>query len=170
MMRIKALLFAVLVLTLGPAASARAPNLAEVWNGAEINWRDIRSGIYESSQTGRPVIMVFHAPWCTACKKFRAVFYDKEIVQASRDFVMILIDGDADKASNGAFSPDGTYVPRTIFLDSEGNVQSHLKAAGDPKYPHSVDINSPRELLSLMQRAKETMKIVPPQQSADDRT
>ena len=170
MMRIKALLFAVLVLTLGPAASARAPNLAEVWNGAEINWRDIRSGIYESSQTGRPVIMVFHAPWCTACKKFRAVFYDKEIVQASRDFVMILIDGDADKASNGAFSPDGTYVPRTIFLDSEGNVQSHLKAAGDPKYPHSVDTNRPRELLSLLQRAKETMKIVPPQQSADDRT
>lgn len=170
MVRFKAFVLALFVLALAPAVSARAPDLAEVWNGAEINWRDIRTGIYESSQSGRPVIMVFHAPWCTACKKFRAVFYDKAIVEASKDFVMILIDGDADKVSNGAFSPDGTYVPRTIFLDSEGNVQSQLKGAGDPKYPHSLDINSPRELLSLMQRARETMKITPPQQSAGDRT
>jgi hypothetical protein len=114
--------------------------------------------------------MVFHATWCSACKKFRAVFFDKGIVEASKDFVMILIDADADKVSNGAFSPDGTYVPRTIFLDSDGNIQSQLKGAGDPQYPHSLDVDSPKELLSLMQQARETLKIVPPQQTARDRT
>jgi hypothetical protein len=116
--------------------------------------------------------MVFHAPWCTACKKYRSVFFDKGVVDASKDFVMILIDADADKMSNGAFSPDGTYVPRTLFLDSDGNVQAHLRGKGDPKYPHSIDINSPDELRSLMLTARETMlKGAPaPQQSAGDRT
>jgi len=151
-------------------AHARAPEMADLWNGAQIDWRDIRSGIYESAKTGRPVIMLFHAPWCSACKKFRAVFYDTQIVEASKDFVMILIDADADKVSNGAFSPDGTYVPRTLFFDSEGNVQSQLKGAGDPNYPHSLDIDSPKELLSLMRRARETLKGFPQQQTAGDRT
>lgn len=169
MKRLAIVVISALLLGSGLCA-ARTPGMADVWNGAAINWRDIRSGIYESSQTGRPVIMVFHASWCSACKKFRAVFYDKGIVEASKDFVMILIDADSDKMSNGAFSPDGTYVPRTIFLDSEGNVQAHLKGTGDPKYPHSLDVNSPGELFSLMQRAREQFRLAPPQQTARERT
>lgn len=154
-------------------ASARTPDLSEAWNGAEIDWRDIRSGIYESAKTGRPVIMVFHASWCPSCKKYRSVFYDREIVEAARNFVMILVDGDKDKMTNGAFAPDGTYVPRTLFLDSEGNIQGHLIGKGDPKYPHSIDINGPAELLSLMRTARATMKgfeLAPPADAGGGRT
>lgn len=171
MTRFLAAVFAAFLSFATHSASAKTPELAEAWNGSEINWRDIRSGVYESSKTGRPVIMVFHASWCTACRKYRKVFFDKDIVAASKDFVMILIDGDADKTTNGAFAPDGTYVPRTIFLDSEGNIESHLVGKSDPKFPHSIDLNSPAELLSLMQKARETMKgFEAPQQSAGDRT
>lgn len=164
------ILFASWLVLAGTLAFARQPDMADIWNGGEINWRDIRSGIYESSKTGRPVIMVFHAAWCPSCKKYRSVFYDKRIVEASRDFVMILIDADADKSSNGAFSPDGTYVPRTIFLNSEGDVQSQFRGAGDPKYPHSIDVDRPDELLSLMQKAKDAMRAEPPRQPSVDRT
>lgn len=170
MKRLPAILLALLVLALPMMVRGETPGLADVWNGAEINWRDIRSGIYESSKTGRPVIMVFHAPWCSACRKYRSVFFDKEVVAAAKDFVMILIDGDADKMSNGAFAPDGTYVPRTIFLDSEGNIQSHLIGAGDPKFPHSIDINGPAELLALMRKARETMRGFQAEQTTRDRT
>lgn len=165
------LLVALSLSLLGGMALARQPDMADVWNGSEINWRDLRSGIYESSQTGRPVVMVFHAPWCSACKKYRSVFFDKSIVQASKDFVMILVDADADKMANGAFAPDGTYVPRTLFLDSDGNVQAQLRGKGDPQYPHSIDINGPEELRTLMQTARETMlNNAPAGQTADDRT
>ena len=99
------------------SADARTPNHADQWNGAEINWRDARTGIYEASKTGRPVIMVFHATWCSVCKRFREVFKDPAVVAASRDFVMILVDADAEKEINGAFQPDGSYVPRTLFID-----------------------------------------------------
>lgn len=134
-------------------ANATMPPHAGEWNGAEINWRDARSGIYEASKTGRPVIMVFHATWCSVCKRFREVFKDPAVVAASRDFVMILVDAEAEKEINGAFQPDGSYVPRTLFIDSDGNVSDKL-VGSDPQYPHSVNVDTPEELLSLMKKAR----------------
>lgn len=142
------------VLALAATANAATP-YAELFNGAEINWRDPKSGIYEASKTGRPVIMVFHASWCTACKRYREVFKDAGVVAASKDFIMILVDAEQEKEVNGAFAPDGTYVPRTLFIDSEGNVSDKL-VGKDPKYPHTIDIEKPDELLSLMNKARDS--------------
>jgi hypothetical protein len=75
------------------------------------------------------------------------------VVDAARDIVMILVDADADKAANGAFAPDGTYVPRTIFMTSDGEVRSDLTGKSDPEHPHAVDIEVPDELLALMLKA-----------------
>ena len=134
------------------SAHARTPDMADVWNGAQIEWRDIKTGIYEASSSGKTAIMVFHAPWCTACKRYREVFKDPGVVAASKKFVMILIDGDADKMSNGAFAPDGTYVPRTLFLNSDGDVLPQY-VGKDPKFPHTIDVDNPDELRSLMIKA-----------------
>lgn len=158
---LKSLICALCLLIAAPlAASARTPAHADLWNGAEINWRDARSGIYEASKTGRPVIMVFHATWCGVCKRYREVFKNPEIVAASRDFVMILVDADAEKEINGAFSPDGTYVPRTLFIDSDGNISDKL-VGPDPKYPHTIDVDHPDELLSLMKKARQVFDMAP---------
>ena len=146
-------LFAAALLLLVPATAFAAADHADLFNGAEINWRDSKTGIYEASKTGKPVIMVLHATWCSACKRYRAVFKDPGIVAASKDFIMILVDADKEKEINGAFSPDGTYVPRTLFIDSEGNVSEKF-TGGDPKYPHTIDADNPAELLTLMIRAK----------------
>jgi len=150
-----------LLLALPLVANAHTPQHADLWNGAEINWRDPRSGIYEATKTGRPVLMVFHATWCGACKKYRAVFKDPGIVAASRDFVMILVDADTEKEVNGAFAPDGAYVPRTLFIDPDGNVSDKL-VGKDPQFPHTIDIESPGELLALMRRAKEVLPMPAP--------
>lgn len=170
MSRLCTVFFALTLVLLPLAASARTPNHAGLWNSAEINWRDIKSGVFEASQTGKPVVMVFHATWCSACKKFRSVFLDKGVIDAAKDFVMILIDGDAEKEVNSAFSPDGTYVPRTIFLDAEGNIRSEFKGQGDPKYPHSIDVNSPAELLALMEKARSAMQPGKPSPPAENKT
>ena len=146
-------LFAAALLLLVPATAFAAADHADLFNGAEINWRVSKTGIYEASKTGKPVIMVLHATWCSACKRYRAVFKDPGIVAASKDFIMILVDADKEKEINGAFSPDGTYVPRTLFIDSEGNVSEKF-TGGDPKYPHTIDADNPAELLTLMIRAK----------------
>lgn len=134
-------------------ARAATPNLAEVWNAPAVAWRTLQTGIPEATQSGKTVVMVFHAPWCTACRTYRSVFKDPRIVEASKDLVMILIDADADKVANGAFAPDGTYVPRTIFMSPDGEVRTDLTGKSDPQHPHTIDIQKPDELLALMQRA-----------------
>ncbi len=151
--------FVASLLAIFPLA-AKTPDLAAEWNGAEINWRDIKSGIYEASNSGKTAIMVFHAPWCAACKRYREVFKDPGVVAASKSFVMVLIDADADKSTNGAFSPDGTYVPRTIFMNSDGDVLSKF-VGKDPKFPHTIDVDNPDELRTLMLKASGGLDVVP---------
>ncbi len=145
---------------MAPPADAHTPAMADVWNGAEIAWTDVGSGIRESTRTGKPVIMVFHASWCSSCKRYRQVWKDPGVVAASKSFVMILVDVDQEPDANGAFSPDGTYVPRTIFYDSEGNVRTEIRGK-DPEYPHTIDLDDPAELRSLMNKAIAT---APPQE------
>lgn len=133
-------------------ASARSPNLAEAWNGAQIEWRDVGAGIREATHTGKPLVMVFHAEWCKACRRYREVWKDPGVVAGSRNFVMVLVDVDQRPQDNGAFSPDGTYIPRTIFYSAEGEVMKHVRGK-DPDFPHTVDIDDPTELRTLMERA-----------------
>lgn len=134
-----------------PAVFA-APRMAELWNGAQIDWREVGPGIRESNQTGKPVIMLFHASWCGSCKRYREVWKDPGVVAASKNFVMVLVDVDSDPDANGAFSPDGTYVPRTIFYTSEGDVMKDAHGK-DPEYPHTIDLDDPTELRTLMEKA-----------------
>lgn len=133
-------------------ASAAAPKMAELWNGEEIAWQNVGPGIQESTRTGKTVVMVFHASWCASCKRYRQVWKDPGVVAASRDLVMILVDVDTEPTANGAFSPDGTYVPRTIFYSPEGDVMTDLRGK-DPEYPHTIDLDDPTELRTLMQKA-----------------
>jgi protein-disulfide reductase (glutathione) len=146
-----AALFAIATLAI-TGARANAPG-AENWNAPAITWHSLKTGIPEATRTGKTVVMVFHAPWCTACAKYRAVFKDERVVAASKNVVMILVDADADKTANGAFAPDGTYVPRTLFMTPDGEVRTDLTGTTDPEHPHSLDIEKADELLALMQKA-----------------
>jgi thiol:disulfide interchange protein len=134
------------------SAAAGQPSMAELWNGAEIAWQEVGPGIRESSRTGKPVVMLFHASWCTSCKRYRQVWKDPGVVAASKSFIMILVDVDKDPDANGAFSPDGTYVPRTIFYTAEGDVMNEV-VGKDAEYPHTIDLDDPTELRTLMQKA-----------------
>jgi thiol:disulfide interchange protein len=142
-----------LLLALAPAARANAPELAAEWNHPAIAWRDMGAGVKESISSGKPVLMVMHASWCQACRRYREVFKDPRVVAASAKFVMILVDVQKYPDVNGAFAPDGTYVPRTLFVDPDGEVDATL-VGSDPQYPHSLKIDTPEELLGLMLRAK----------------
>jgi len=149
-------------------AEAREPDLAAEWNGAEIAWRTLPVGIKEATASGKTAIMVFHASWCTACRQYRTVFRDPGVVEAARDYVMILIDVDKDPRANGAFAPDGTYVPRTLFMTPEGDVRTDLVGKTDPEHPHTIDIKDPTELLSLMRRGAGRMPKGPDERAALD--
>jgi protein-disulfide reductase (glutathione) len=134
------------------SATAAEPPMADLWNGAQIQWRGVGPGIREATRTGKPLIMLFHASWCTSCKRYRQVWKDPGVVAQSKNFVMVLVDVDTEPDANGAFSPDGTYVPRTIFYTPDGDVMSDMRGK-DPEYPHTIDLDDPSELRTLMQKA-----------------
>ena len=146
------LAFAILIAAAASDAGARQPKMAELWNGSEIDWKEVGPGIQESTRTGKTVVMLFHASWCASCKRYRQVWKDPAVVAASRKLVMILVDVDSEPTANGAFSPDGTYVPRTIFYSPEGDVMTDLRGK-DPEYPHTINLDDPAELRTLMQKA-----------------
>jgi protein-disulfide reductase (glutathione) len=158
-----ALLMAAAVLA-SPLAFAKSPDGASNWNGSEIAWHDMRTGVMEATKSGKTAIMVMHAEWCSACKKYRNVFADPAIVASSKDYIMILIDVDKDPTTNGAFSPDGTYVPRTLFITPDGDVRKDLVGKTDPEHPHTIDNKSPDELLGLMRKGVPGGSGVPPQE------
>lgn len=156
-----ALLALCMAATAGRGATEAKPPMADLWNGAEIQWHSVGPGIREATRTGKPLIMLFHASWCASCKRYRQVWKDPGVVAQSKNFVMVLVDVDTEPAANGAFSPDGTYVPRTIFYTPDGEVMKSVHGK-DPEYPHTIDLDDPTELRSLMQKAAAERAPPPP--------
>jgi protein-disulfide reductase (glutathione) len=141
-MRRLALVFALL---LGSTAAAHD------WNGA-IAWRPYAAGLAEAKKTGRPVCLVVSTEWCPHCRNYARVFHDPAVVEASRSFVMIHVDKDAEPAASGAYAPDGEYIPRTMFLDAQGRLSPDLHAPR-PRYLYFYNESDPRQLLASMEAA-----------------
>jgi thiol-disulfide isomerase/thioredoxin len=96
-----------------PAATATAPSNGF---GDGIAWRGFDEGLAEASTHGFPLMMVVHASWCAQCKALKPKFADPELQELSHEFVMVNVDQDLVPKSQ-EFGPDGTYVPRVLFVD-----------------------------------------------------
>ncbi|VVC89244.1 unnamed protein product [Leptidea sinapis] len=77
-----------------------------VWAGS------LDSGIKIASHHKKPVMLIIHKSWCSACKGLKPKFAaSTELQVLSKHFVMVnLIDDEEPKDTS--FAPDGTYIPR----------------------------------------------------------
>lgn len=77
-----------------------------VWAGS------LDSGLKIASNHNKPVMVIIHKSWCTACKNLKPKFATSDEIQnLSKHFIMInLVDEEEPK--NGSFAPDGNYIPR----------------------------------------------------------
>lgn len=99
-----------------PAAKPRTATApAHGFNDA-IAWRGLDEGLAEAKAEGRPLMLVVHASWCERCKELKPAFQDGRLAELSEQFVMVNADQD-DTPAVLAYSPDGTYIPRVLFLD-----------------------------------------------------
>lgn len=144
-----------------PASSAPATTITanipedSKWAGSRIAWQSLDEGLALAKREGRPVMMVVKTEWCGRCKEYSALFRDESVEKAARDFVMVLVDGDADDGAS-RYAPDGTYVPRTFFLSPDGEIDASLHGP-HPRYRYFVNSSRPESLAELMARARDAL-------------
>jgi thiol-disulfide isomerase/thioredoxin len=135
------------------AAGANEPRerATSDWNDGAIDWKGYREGMDFVQILDKPGILVFYTTWCPHCKNYSWVFHDPEVVKLSKQFVMIRVDKDAEKALNDRYGRHGTYVPRTFFVGKDGEVDWAVHGLNSG-YPYFLDEYDPAELRGLMQR------------------
>lgn len=136
-------------LLLGAAAPVRA---ALDWNESGIAWRGLDEGLREARRTGRPLCLVVFTQTCPHCRNYSQVFRDPRVVERAKQFVMVKLDQDAADRDAHRFAPDGAYIPRTLFLSPDGEMQTTIHAARN-KYVHFYDERNPISLLNGMTKA-----------------
>lgn len=85
-----------------------------------IRWYSYQDGLARAAETGRPIVIDFHADWCKWCKELdKKTFSDPRVIQAMNErFVPVSVDTEADKQTAAAFQVRS--LPTMWFLTSEG--------------------------------------------------
>lgn len=118
----------------------------------DINWVTFEDGKILSKEQNKPLMLLIHKSWCGACKALKPQFATSlEIEKLSLEFVMVNLM-DNEEPQDKEYSPDGGYIPRILFLDPSGEVQSDIKNEnGNESYKYFY--HSPAQIVESMQRA-----------------
>ena len=111
------ILFAVAALAVAGAAFALAPK-SDGTDKEGIVWTDFEQGSEYALKNDLPVMIYFSTKWCGWCRKLeRDVYTVPEVVEMSKKFVNIRIDGDQSKELTMRYKVRG--YPTIIFTDSD---------------------------------------------------
>ena len=122
------------------------------WNDAKVQWQAYEQGIAAAKKDKKPVLLVFFTEWCPHCTNYSKVFHDQKVVDESKKFVMIRLDKDKNAELSKKFAPDGEYIPRTYFLNSDGALDPAITAPR-AEYKYFYDERNPAQLLAGMDAA-----------------
>lgn len=143
---------AYLAFFVGFMAQSTRPASAADWNDVAIQWRPWAKALAEAKAHQKPICLVFYTNWCGHCRNYSKVFHAREVVEASRRFVMVRLNRDANPRLSRRFAIDGDYIPRTYFLSPDGVPDPRIHADRDD-FKYFYDEDDPASLLAAMRAA-----------------
>jgi|SRR5579862_8699149 len=148
----------IFVLLLSAVAALDRPALAGGdWNDSGIKWRSYDEGLAEAKKSKKPICLIFYTEWCPHCANYSKEFHDPKVIEKSKQFVMIRLDNDKNQALSKQYAPDGSYIPRTYFLSSNGTLDPDIHAPHD-QFKYFYDEHNPDSVLAAMDAALKKMK------------
>jgi len=81
--------------------------------------KDLDAALALAKKEGKRIVVDFETTWCGPCKVMDQLVYTaKPVVEISKDFVFVKLDGDEEKELNDKFEVKA--YPTMILLDSDG--------------------------------------------------
>jgi len=147
----RATLAFLLILAVGLAA---APVRADdEWNDKGITWQPYDAGLALAKKEKKPVCLIFFAPWSERSASYAKVFHDPAVVAKAKGFVMIRLELGPENAGLAVkYAPDGSYLPRTLFLSPTGELWPDVRGPLD-EYKYFYDVHDPKSVLAGMDAA-----------------
>jgi len=131
------LIVAVLATIVGCRAQAPEKPQTKAIGGAAIAWNyDYADGMAKAREAGKPVMVDVFSSTCLPCKILdETVFSRADVVEASKAFVTVRVDGDKNPDTTRKLRVSG--YPTVLFLTPEG--QEIGRSLGAVPYQDMLD-------------------------------
>jgi thiol-disulfide isomerase/thioredoxin len=128
-------------------------SFAEIdWNDGKVQWHSYVDGLLAAKKENKNILVIVYADWCGASKQYSKMFFDPEVIESSKNVVLIKLNQDTDKQFTKKYSLDGDYVPRTYILGKDLNIRpSPYKSK---KYDFYLPPGNNKYLASLLKNLK----------------
>lgn len=157
MRRIRTQVRILMIALAAAAALAGRADAAGDWNDAQIAWKSYDDGLAQAKKEQKPICLIFYTETCPHCRNYSGVFHDPKVVEKSKEFVMIRLEQNGNRAVSTKYAPDGEYIPRTYFLSADGKLDPEIHAPR-PQYKYFYDEMQPGGVLGGMDQALRKLK------------
>ena len=125
------------------------------WNNNKIEWNNYEEGISKAKAEQKPVMMVQYAEWCGYSKQFGKHFFKPEVIENSKNFIMVKVDVDQEPEIAELY--DVQAVPMTFFLDKNAEpIQAEGELEGNTN--GGIGVEDAEQLVHFMNIAEHTEK------------
>lgn len=123
------------------------------WNDEGIDWLTLESALDDASSSEKKIMLVLHSEGCGACDDYSKLFREGAVAIASKDLLMVLVDDGVNEDISEKYSLDGSYVPRTYFLNSDGSVMDVRVGKEGDRFQYYFGGRKAQELVQIMMSA-----------------
>jgi thioredoxin-related protein len=86
-----------------------------------VHWLTYEQGLKKQKELQKPMLLLFHLPYCYRCKSMeRKVYKDPEVIRlVNQHFIPVEIDLDKEKQTAMQYGVD--YTPTHVFIAPDGS-------------------------------------------------